>query len=261
MRAVGLEPTRSLEHGHLKPACLPVSSRPQRADRTAARPVCRRRFLPWRHPTKGATMRSAEEFNNVRQLIAAGMNDCAIARLTGIPRTTVRDWRCRPQSTANARGLHRVRLEHDLAALPAALPPRAIPRRWLHLPPPRVCSLRISHAKYPAIIERCRQAIDILMPTQRAGVLRRSDGCTDVWLYSKHWPCLFLSTVPARSTRGRFDWSPGSKRSSIRRPKSSFSVSSTATVVASSPTIAASAVSATTSRTVRGHPWPIHRRA
>jgi hypothetical protein len=35
VRAVGLEPTRSLEHGHLKPACLPVTSRPQRGDRTA----------------------------------------------------------------------------------------------------------------------------------------------------------------------------------------------------------------------------------
>src|SRR5258708_38902255 len=41
-------------------------------------------------------MRSADEFNEVRQLITAGMNDCAIARLTGIPRPTVRGWRCRP---------------------------------------------------------------------------------------------------------------------------------------------------------------------
>ena len=35
VREVGLEPTRSLEHGHLKPACLPVTSRPRRADPTA----------------------------------------------------------------------------------------------------------------------------------------------------------------------------------------------------------------------------------
>ena len=32
-------------------------------------------------------MRSADEFNNVQRLVAAGMNDCAIARLTGIPRS------------------------------------------------------------------------------------------------------------------------------------------------------------------------------
>ncbi|SRX94313.1 hypothetical protein MSP7336_02566 [Mycobacterium shimoidei] len=37
-------------------------------------------------------MRSAEEFEAVRALIATGMNDCAIARETGIPRPTVRDW-------------------------------------------------------------------------------------------------------------------------------------------------------------------------
>ena len=42
-------------------------------------------------------MRSAEEFDAVRRLIAAGENDCAIARHTGIPRRTVRDWRFRPQ--------------------------------------------------------------------------------------------------------------------------------------------------------------------
>ena len=41
-------------------------------------------------------MRSAEEFNQVQLLIAAGMNDCAIARQTGIPRPTVREWRRRP---------------------------------------------------------------------------------------------------------------------------------------------------------------------
>ena len=38
----------------------------------------------------------------------------------------------------------------------------------------------------------------MLMPTQRAGVLRRSDGCTDVWLYSKHWPCLFPQHGPGK---------------------------------------------------------------
>ena len=40
-------------------------------------------------------MRSAEQFDSVQRLIATGMNDCAIARETGIPRPTVRDWRCR----------------------------------------------------------------------------------------------------------------------------------------------------------------------
>ncbi|MDG5483833.1 helix-turn-helix domain-containing protein [Mycolicibacterium gadium] len=42
-------------------------------------------------------MRSAEQYNAAKALIAAGVNDCEIARQLGVPRTTVRDWRCRPQ--------------------------------------------------------------------------------------------------------------------------------------------------------------------
>jgi DNA-binding NarL/FixJ family response regulator len=35
-------------------------------------------------------MRSAKEFEVVQSLIATGMNDCEIARQTGIPRPTVK---------------------------------------------------------------------------------------------------------------------------------------------------------------------------
>ncbi|HSK36817.1 MAG TPA: helix-turn-helix domain-containing protein [Actinomycetota bacterium] len=38
-------------------------------------------------------MRSREEVSFVLELVRAGWNDCAIARETGIPRGTVRDWR------------------------------------------------------------------------------------------------------------------------------------------------------------------------
>ncbi|HJT93030.1 MAG TPA: helix-turn-helix domain-containing protein [Mycobacterium sp.] len=38
-------------------------------------------------------MRSAQEFDAAKRLIAAGVNDCAIARQLGIPRGTVKDWR------------------------------------------------------------------------------------------------------------------------------------------------------------------------
>ena len=41
-------------------------------------------------------MRNLDEFAHVQTLIAAGLNDCAIARETGIPRTTVHGWRRRP---------------------------------------------------------------------------------------------------------------------------------------------------------------------
>jgi hypothetical protein len=38
-------------------------------------------------------MRSAAEFAMVERLVAEGLNDCDVSRRTGIPRTTIRDWR------------------------------------------------------------------------------------------------------------------------------------------------------------------------
>ena len=168
-------------------------------------------------------MRSADEFNNVQRLVAAGMNDCAIARLTGIPRRTVRDLRCRPGVRPRNKPVSSdCGIAHDLRLAGVSL-------RFSILPPPapycyllglylgdgcisrgtRTLSLRITlDAKYPAVIERCRQAIDILMPTQRAGVLRRSDGCTDVYMYSKHWPCLFPQHGPGKKHDRRIALEP-----------------------------------------------------
>src|SRR5204863_7558842 len=124
------------------------------------------------------TMRSVEEFNNVQRLVAVGMNDCAIARLTGIPRPTVRGWRCRPPA-----GLRRpiasspCGIDHDFSALPAApycyalglyLGDGCISRDH------RVWRLRIVLDKtYPAIIDRCRAALSILMPGQHAGITEK----------------------------------------------------------------------------------------
>ena len=184
-------------------------------------------------------MRPAEEFDAVQRLIAAGVNDCAIARQTGIPRCTVRDWRCRPQLRPRySRGSP---CAHDFSHLPARsysyllglyLGDGCISRH------PRAWRLRIVlDDKYPGIIEHCRAAMDALMPGQRAAVLRRVSNCTEVSLYSNHWPCLFPQHGPGRkhlrpSNRGK-------KSSSKKPPKTSCAVSSTAMAVVSSPMIAA----------------------
>jgi hypothetical protein len=147
-------------------------------------------------------VRSVEEFDSVRQLIATGMNDCAIARQTGIPRCTVRDWRLRQQIRARPISASICGRLHDFAALPAAaysyllglyLGDGCISRH------PRAWRLRIVlDDKYPGIIERCREAMDALMPGQRAGTLRRPKNCTEVSLYSNHWPCLLPQHGPGR---------------------------------------------------------------
>ncbi|BBX01330.1 hypothetical protein BST36_18575 [Mycolicibacterium moriokaense] len=144
-------------------------------------------------------MRSAEEFDAAQRLIAAGVNDCEIARRLGIPRTTVRDWRCRPQVWRRPDSGAPCGVHHDFAALPVAaycyvlamyLGDGSVSRAT------RVWRIRITlDQKYPAIIERRCQAIEILMPGQRAGIVKRV-GCVDVSLFSKHWPCLLPQHGP-----------------------------------------------------------------
>jgi hypothetical protein len=216
VRAVGLEPTCSFEHGHLKPARKPNFATP------AAWPS----YLPFRAsnlsvviPTltlrvrEDGVVRSAEEFSGVQRLIAAGVNDCAIARHTGIPRPTVRDWRCRPQVlTRIPAGSTACVVDHDFAALPAApysyllglyLGDGCISRIR------RVWRLRIVlDTKYPAIIDRCREAIDMLMPNQRARVMQLPKNCVEVSLYSKHWPCLFPQHGPGKKHTRRIALEP-----------------------------------------------------
>ena len=104
-------------------------------------------------------MRSAEEFEAVQSLITTGMNDCEIARQTGIPRRTVWEWRS-GRASIRARGSSgsACGVEHDFATLPAQaycyllglyLGDGCISRH------PRAWRLRIVlDAKYPAIIER-----------------------------------------------------------------------------------------------------------
>lgn len=148
-------------------------------------------------------MRSAEQFDAAKRLFAAGLNDCAIVRLTGIPRPTVRDWRCRPQvRTRLPAGSTACGVDHDFAALPAA-PYSYLLGLYLGdgciSQSRRVWRLRVVlDTKYPTIIDRCREAIDMLMPGQRARVMQLPKNCVEVSLYSKHWPCLFPQHGPGR---------------------------------------------------------------
>ena len=92
--------------------------------------------------------------------------------------------------------------DHDFAVLPAApysyllglyLGDACISRIR------RVWRLRIVlDTKYPSIIERCREAIDMLMPGQCANVMQLPKNCVEVSLYSKHWPCLFPQHGPGK---------------------------------------------------------------
>jgi hypothetical protein len=156
-------------------------------------------------------VRSAEQFNAAQRLIAVGINDCAIARQIGVPRTTVRDWRRRPAIRSRELGAPCGRA-HDFSTLPSEaycyvlglyLGDGCISRH------PRSWRLRIVlDTKYPAIIGRCRAAIDMLMPGQRAAVLQLPTRCAEVSLSSKHWPCLLPQHGPGKKHTRRIALEP-----------------------------------------------------
>jgi hypothetical protein len=143
-------------------------------------------------------MRSIEDLNTVRSLIAAGLNDCAIARQTGIPRRTVNDWRHNRRTTMPRDSCS----SHDFSMLPSDSYSYLL---GMYLGDGYVSRcrsvwrLRVTlDKKYPGIIANCCAAIDKIMLGQGATVFPRKTGCVDVSLFSKHWPCLFPQHGPGQ---------------------------------------------------------------
>jgi hypothetical protein len=157
-------------------------------------------------------VRPTEEFQLVQRLISSGLNDCEVARQSGIPRATVRDWRRREHIRERPTTDSACGILHDFEGFPANdycyllglyLGDGCISRMG------RVWRLRITlDQKYPKIIERCRMSIDNLMPGQHAAVSQQPKGCVVVGLYSKHWPCLFPQHGPGRKHARRIALEP-----------------------------------------------------
>lgn len=136
----------------------------------------------------------------------AGLNACAIARATGIPRATVRDWIAGrvPRKEEGPRGRCSVcgHAEHARDALP----PEYAYLLGIYLgdgcisPHPRgVFRLRVTlDAAYPQIIDEVAGSMSVLVPNR---VGRRKGGaknCFEVWSYSRSWPCLFPQHGPGK---------------------------------------------------------------
>ena len=158
-------------------------------------------------------MRTIEEVRRVQRLIEYGLNDCQVARQTGIPRGTIRDWR---HGKVPRRGPLGSRIpaehscpacghrKHDFGALPAADYAYLL---GLYLgdgclSPNRrgVFRLRILlDRKYPGIVRECARAMATVMPSSRVGVLQhRHENADEVSSYSRAWPCLIPQHGPGR---------------------------------------------------------------
>lgn len=130
-------------------------------------------------------------------LVAQGVNACEIARRTGVPRSTVKDWR------------HHGPPGRTWAQRVAAFDPAHVPRvpysylLGLYLGdgyivrhgPRGVYRLSIFlDERYPGIIEACSQAVAAV--SGRWPGHHRKVGCIDVNAYSKQWPRLFPQHGP-----------------------------------------------------------------
>jgi hypothetical protein len=158
--------------------------------------------------------RSAEERALVSELLADGLNDGEIARRSGIPRSTIRDWRRQP--TARRLRVAPARTARSLGTAPvcnrcAGLRPDPPATAYAYLlgvylgdgcisRHPRAYRLRLTlDAAYPGIIEQCVTALEVIRPGKRAWTGRRwGSRCFEVSMYWQHWPCLFPQHGPGK---------------------------------------------------------------
>lgn len=139
------------------------------------------------------------------ELAADGRTATEVARMVGVPRATVRDWMCGRvpgrRRLAVGGGCSRCGGAHDLGSLPrvyAYLLGMYLGDGCLSAHRREVFKLRISlDARYPEIVEECRDAIRAVMPRSR---VNRVDSGTwfELYSYSKSWPCLFPQHGPGR---------------------------------------------------------------
>lgn len=127
-------------------------------------------------------------------LIAAGVNDCEISRRLGIPRATIRDWRC-PTYVPTAR-------EECWRCWRPMSPVRFEPADYAELlglylgdgyicAMPRTERLRIFlDARYPVIVADAEALLRRSFPTNRVGRLVRASMVV-LWVYHGHLGCLF----------------------------------------------------------------------
>jgi transcriptional regulator with XRE-family HTH domain len=157
-------------------------------------------------------MRSHDERERVRELVASGLNDCEIARATGIPRSTVRDWR---------RGKLRHERAQTLCAVCAGTPERLPAPSYAYLLGAYLGDGYIVHTRRG--VYHLRVACDLMHINiawwialaiddvrGRRGALRPrpTSSVIDVSSHWKHWPCVFPQHGPGRKHERRIALTP-----------------------------------------------------
>jgi hypothetical protein len=171
-------------------------------------------------------MRSYDELVAAHELITSGLNDCQVARVTGIPRSTVRDWRLGKRQADESVRASCIRCAgpvHDFDALPdsyAYLLGLYLGDGCLSEGARRVFRLRIAlDGVYPGIISECMEAMRELLPDNRQHVqpIRGSRG-VEVGTHSRQLICLFPQHGPGPKHQRRIVLVPWQHAITSRRP-------------------------------------------
>jgi hypothetical protein len=143
-------------------------------------------------------MHARERVDDVLRLRALGLSPSAIARQTGVPRSTVRGWvrgsvprarRGRPRCSQCDGAPHTYR---DLPSSYVYLLGLYLGDGSIATHPREVYKLRITlDARYPGVIRQCAAAMRDVMPASKVNSWERPYGDVEVYSYSKAWPCLF----------------------------------------------------------------------
>jgi Homeodomain-like domain len=158
-------------------------------------------------------VRSEEEVALVLELVRARWNDCEIARETGIPRGTVRDWRIGRTPNFSRQLGNCALCSGNAEALPLPAYPYLL---GLYLGdgcitacPRNVYKLRIvCAARYPDLIRQCELAMAEVLPNKVGRIRKTNEGCWEVYSFSKHWPCLFPQHGPGRKHERKIELVP-----------------------------------------------------
>lgn len=140
------------------------------------------------------------------KLHAEGLNNCEVARRTGVSRPTIREWvngrLPRSYAPGSSEGLCKRcgGNEHHFDRLPADyvyLLGLYLGDGSIATHPRDVYRLRITlDVRYPEIVRECAAAMQTITPHNRVNRQLRPCNCYEVNAYSKSWPCLFPQHGP-----------------------------------------------------------------
>lgn len=164
-------------------------------------------------------MRSEEEYQRALELIRAGINDCEIGRLLGIPRGTIRTWRVGLEAKSGGRTESWSGRRQPSTCFRcdggwvdeeayAYLLGMYLGDGCLSSGPRDVYRLRIyCDVKYPEIINEVATHIVVVRGVEQV-TFTPKQGCVEVSAFWKHWRCLFPQHGPGRKHERKIELAP-----------------------------------------------------